>query len=201
MTMSKGVDYYFAPSSPWAYLGHERFLRIAAQTGASVQPRPVDYGKIFPLSGGLPLKHRAAQRQAYRFSELKRWRAHLDLPLTLEPKFFPVDANPANHLLAVALTFGVVATLRLAGDLMRACWAEERDIADEATLVAIATAGGLDGSALLAASRGAAATAAYDQFTQQAVDAQVFGAPTYVFNSELFWGQDRLDFLERALAS
>ena len=97
MTVSKIVDYYFTPSSPWAYLGHDRFLRIAAQTGASVQPRPVDYGKIFPVSGGVPLKQRATQRQAYRFSELKRWRAQLALPLTLEPRFFPVDANPANH--------------------------------------------------------------------------------------------------------
>ena len=199
--MSKIVDYYFTPSSPWAYLGHDRFMRMATQTGAGVQPRPVDYGRIFPLSGGLPLKQRAAQRQTYRFSELKRWRAHLKLPLTLEPRFFPVDANPANHLLAAALTFGADASLRLAGALMRACWAEERNIADEATLVAIATTSGLDGSVLLAASRGAAATAAYDQFTQQAIDAQVFGAPTYVFNGELFWGQDRLDFLERALAS
>ena len=199
--MAKVVDYYFTPSSPWAYLGHDRLLRIAANTGASVQPRPVDYGRIFPVSGGVPLKQRAAQRQAYRFSELKRWRAHLDLPLTLEPRFFPVDANPANHLLAAALSFGADAALRLAGALMRACWAEQRNIADEAALVTIATASGLDGSALMAASRGESATTAYAQFTQQAIDAQVFGAPTYVFNGEMFWGQDRLDFLERALAS
>lgn len=198
--MAKVVDYYFTPSSPWAYLGHDRLLRIAANTGASVQPRPVDYGRIFPVSGGVPLKQRATQRQAYRFSELKRWRAHLDLPLTLEPRFFPVDANPANHLLAAALSFGADAALRLAGALMRACWAEQRNIADEAALVTIATASGLDGSALMAASRGESATTAYAQFTQQAIDAQVFGAPTYVFNGELFWGQDRLDFLERALA-
>ncbi len=198
--MSKVVDYYFTPSSPWAYLGHDRLLRIAAQAGASVQPRPVDYGKIFPVSGGVPLKQRAAQRQAYRFAELKRWRAHLDLPLTLEPRFFPVNADPANHLLASALSFGADATLRLAGALMRACWAEERNIADEATLVTIATASGLDGSALMTASHGEAASTAYAQFTQQAIDAQVFGAPTYVSNGEMFWGQDRLDFLERALA-
>ena len=199
--MAKVVDYYFTPSSPWAYLGHDRLLRIAAQAGASVQPRPVDYGKIFPVSGGVPLKQRAAQRQAYRFDELKRWRAHLDLPLTLEPRFFPVDANPANHLLASALSFGAAATLRLAGALMRACWAEERNIADEATLVAIATASGLDGSTLMAASHGEAASTAYAQFTQKAIDAQVFGAPAYVLNGEMFWGQDRLDFLERALAT
>lgn len=199
--MAKVVDYYFTPSSPWAYLGHDRLLRIAANAGASVQPRPVDYGRIFPVSGGVPLKQRAAQRQAYRFSELKRWRAHLGVPLTLEPRFFPVDANPANHLLAAALSFGADAALRLAGALMRACWAEERNIADEAALVTIATASGLDGSALMAASRGESATTAYAQFTQQAIDAQVFGAPTYVLNGQMFWGQDRLDFLERALAS
>ena len=197
--MAKIIDYYLTPSSPWTYLGHERLLQIAAKSGAIVHPKPVDYGRIFPLSGGLPLKQRAAQRQAYRFSELKRWRGHLGLPLTLEPKYFPVDANPSARLLVAVLAKDAAIAMRLAGALLRACWAEERNIADAATLAGIATATGQDGPALLAESQGAEIAAAYDRLTDEAIEKQVFGAPTYSYNGELFWGQDRLDFLERAL--
>lgn len=197
--MSKFIDYYLTPASPWTYLGHERLLQIAAKAGAGIRPKPVDYGRIFPLSGGLPLKQRAAQRQAYRFSELKRWRAHLGLPLTLEPKYFPVDANPASRLLVAALALDAAGTMRLAGALLRACWAEERNIADVDSLAEIATAAGFDGHALLTASRGADIAAAYEKLTDEAVALQVFGAPTFAYKGELFWGQDRLDFLERAL--
>lgn len=197
--MSKIVDYYFSPVSPWAYLGHERFLAIAARAGASVRPRPVDYGRIFPVSGGLPLKQRPAQRQAYRMMELKRWRDFLGLPLILEPKFFPVNADPACLMLTAALGRGVEPTLQLAGAMMRAVWAEERNLADPDTLLALADACGLDGPALAQAARSEATAAAYAKHTDEAIERKVFGAPTYVLDGELFWGQDRLDFLERAL--
>ena len=199
--MSKVVDYYFTPVSPWAYLGHERFLAIAARAGATVRPRPVDYGRIFPVSGGLPLKQRPAQRQAYRMMELKRWRAHLGIPLNLEPKFFPVDAGPASLMLTAALAHGAQPTLRLAGAMLRAVWAEEKNLADPATLAALATSCGFDAAVLAREAAGEAAAASYARHTDEAIELKVFGAPTYVLNGELFWGQDRLDFLERALAA
>ena len=80
--MTKLVDYYFSPTSPWTYLGHQRFAEIARRHGAGVNVKPVDYGRIFPVSGGLPLKQRAAQRQAYRFMELRRFREQLGVPST-----------------------------------------------------------------------------------------------------------------------
>jgi 2-hydroxychromene-2-carboxylate isomerase len=199
--MSKTVDYYFTPVSPWAYLGHARFIAIATKAGAAVRPRPVDYGKIFPVSGGLPLKQRPAQRQAYRFMELKRWHAQLDLPLNLEPKYFPVDAGNASLMLTACLAQGGDATMRLAGGMLRAVWAEERNLADADTLVSIAHGAGLDGRALLDAAKDTETATTYARHTAEAIDLQVFGAPTYVYEGELFWGQDRLDFLERALVS
>ena len=92
------IAYYFTPVSPWAYLGHERFVRIARAAGAAVEVLPVDYGAIFPVSGGLPLAKRAPQRQAYRLVELRRFSEHLGLPLNLQPAFFPVDAGPSARL-------------------------------------------------------------------------------------------------------
>lgn len=197
--MSKTIDYYLSPVSPWTYLGHQRFTDLAAAYGAAVVAKPVDYGPVFKVSGGLPLKQRPLQRQAYRMMELKRWRACLDLPLTLEPRYFPTNANPAALLITAALPLGTADTMRLAGALMRACWAEDKDISDPGTLQEIADGQGLAGAELLASSRGPEALATYEKFTGEAIEAQVFGAPTYVYRGELFWGQDRLDLLERAL--
>ena len=199
--MTKVIDYYFAPSSPWAHLGHRRLCDVAAAAGATIVPMPVDFGRIFPVSGGLPLKQRSAQRQAYRISELKRWRSYLNEPLNLAPRYFPVDADPSSLLLIATLPLGSDAVMRLAGALMRACWVEERNIADSNTLAAIADEQGLHAGALLDVARTAESTATYEAFTARAIAMQVFGAPTFVFQNELFWGQDRLEFLQRALAA
>jgi 2-hydroxychromene-2-carboxylate isomerase len=205
--MPKIVDYYFTPVSPWSYLGHERLLEIAARHGATITAKPVDYGRIFPVSGGLPLKQRAPQRQAYRLQELKRWSAHLAKTLNLTPKFFPVSADKAAKWIIAAQARGAVDALpsdadalRLAGALLRAVWAEERDISDEATLASIAREQQLDPALLAAGAASADSAGRFDALTEEAIDRRIFGAPTYVYRDELFWGQDRLDFLDRALA-
>lgn len=199
--MPKSVDYYFTPVSPWAYLGHERFTRIAAKHGARVRVRPVDYGRIFPVSGGLPLKSRAPQRQAYRLVELARFRDYLGIPLNLEPRHFPVDPTPAAlAIIAADAAFGADAAMRLAGGCLRAVWAEERNVADTAEIAAIALEQGVDPEGLLRAEATAGARTKYDAYTDEAIARGVFGAPSYVLDGEIFWGQDRLDFLDRALA-
>jgi 2-hydroxychromene-2-carboxylate isomerase len=205
--MPKLIDYYFTPISPYTYLGHERFLEIAARHGATIAVKPVDYGRIFPASGGLPLKQRAPQRQAYRLIELERWSKHLGKPFNVKPKFFPVSPDAAARWIIAAQARDAADALRsdadalrLAGALLRAVWAEERDISDGPTLASIATEQRLD-PALLAAGAASPDTASrYDALTQEAIEHQIFGAPTYVYRDEPFWGQDRLDFLDRALA-
>jgi 2-hydroxychromene-2-carboxylate isomerase len=199
--MTLTVDYFMTPVSPYVYLGHQRLRQICARTGATLRLRVVDLGKIFPVSGGVALKDRAPQRQAYRLQELARWRDYLGMPLTLQPRHFPVPPAAASTLiLAAAERHGHDTALDLAFDCLRAVWAEERNIADADTLREIAQARGLDGTALLtqAASEDIAAT--FVQHTDEAIARGVFGAPTYALGNELFWGQDRLDFLERALA-
>ena len=197
--MSRTVLYYFAPQSPWAYLGHARFAELLRSSRRDVAVLPVDFGKVFPVSGGLPLPKRAPQRKAYRLLELKRFAEHLDVPLNVQPRFFPVDANPAARLItAVAQDDGMAAAMRLAGAVLAACWTQERDIASDGTLAEL-----LDETDLpperLARSREADIQARYDAHTQAAIDAGVFGAPSYVIDGELFWGQDRLDFVARKL--
>lgn len=198
--MTKIVDYYFTPTSPWTYLGHQRLVEMARRQGAEIRVKPVDYGVIFPPTGGLPLPKRAPARQAYRLLELKRWRARLGIELNLHPKFFPAPAGAASRMVIAADRAGGD-SLGLAHAILSAIWTQEKDIADLPTLSEIATAAGQDGAALLAASQEPGTQAAFEALTQEALARGVFGAPTYVYDDELFWGQDRLEFLDRALAA
>lgn len=199
--MPHTIDYYFTPISPWTYLGHERFARIAKAAGARINVLPVDLGgKVFPVSGGLPLAKRAPQRQAYRLVELARFSAFHGVPLNLHPKFFPVPPDDAARLIiTVAQHDGNDAAMALTGAITRATWLQERSIADTAELAAMLAAAGLPAQRL-AESQSPEVQARFEANTQQAIDAGVFGAPSYVVDGELFWGQDRLDFLERRLA-
>jgi len=198
--MSLSIDYYFAPQSPWTYLGHARFAAMAQAAGATVRVRPVDLGgKVFPISGGLPLPKRAPQRQAYRLLELKRYSDFLQIPLNPQPRYFPVNGDDAAGLIiAVDLHDGADAAMRIAGAVMAACWTQERNIADEKVLAELLAEQGLDAKRLEQA-YSQAAQERYQAYTQQAIDAGVFGAPSYVIDGEIFWGQDRLDFVERRL--
>jgi 2-hydroxychromene-2-carboxylate isomerase len=198
--MSGHVDYYFTPISPFVYLGHARFVAIARRHGATIAVKPINLGQVFPVSGGLPLSKRAPQRQAYRLVELKRWSHHLGVPLNPQPAHFPISADLASRWVLAALEQSVDVALDLALAQGRAVWAEDRNIADAATLAAIATAQGLDAAALAERANAADIAMRYAVLTQEAIDRGVFGAPTYVCGGELFWGQDRLDFLDRALA-
>lgn len=199
--MSKTVDYYLAPQSPWTYLGHQRFVQIVKDAGATVRVMPMDLGKVFPISGGLPLGKRAPQRQAYRLVELTRFSKALNLPLNLHPKFFPVAGDPAAKLIiAVDMHHGTQAALSITGDVLSAVWHEERNIADAATLAGLLSKHQLD-AACLDLSNTTEVQTRYDSYTQSAIDAQVFGAPSFVIEGEMFWGQDRLDFVAAALKS
>ena len=198
--MPVAIDYFLALQSPWTYLGHERFVRIAAAAQATVQVRPVDLGQVFPVSGGLPLAKRAPQRQAYRLVELERFSRWLGVPLNLQPKFFPVSADAAARLvIAVDQAEGTAAALQLAGRVLAAVWAQERDIASAQTLAELLAECALP-TQRLAEAGSDAVQAAYERGTQQAIAAGVFGSPSYVVRGEIFWGQDRLEFLERRLA-
>ena len=200
--MSHSVDYYFAPQSPWAYLGHQRFQNILQKSGASVRVMPIDLGgKVFPISGGLPLGQRAPQRQAYRLTELARFSKWLGAPLHLKPTFFPVSGDDAAKLIiAVDMAQGANAAMAISGAILSAVWSQQRNIADEKTLVELLKEQNLPASCLEQA-YSQATQERYETYTQMAIDAGVFGAPSYVVNGEIFWGQDRLDFVERVLAT
>lgn len=193
------VDFYFTPISPWTYFGMARFRAMAARYRAAVNYKPVDLGPMFASVGVKPLKDRPEPLKRNRLNELRRWRDFLALPLNLHPKFFPTSPIPSSRLIIAARRQGHDVG-ELSEALMRACWVEERDISDPATCIDIANACSLDGAALEAASRGAEVQDEFEANTKEALSRYIWGSPSYYVEGELFFGQDRLPFLERRLA-
>ena len=198
--MTVTVDYYLSLNSPWTYLGSAPFAEIAKRNNVTVNAKPAKFGPIFEQTGGLPLPKRSPQRRAYRLMELKRWREVRGVPLNLEPKHFPSDDTVATRLVIAAKLQGKDAH-RLSLELGRAVWEREESLADPDTMSSAAKRAGLDAGELRAGGPSdAELDALYEQYTQEALKAGVFGAPSYVLPSgEIFWGQDRLELLERAL--
>lgn len=192
------VVYYMSPASPYCYLGAERLVEIADRSGADLAIKPIDTGRTLPAGGGLPVKQRAPSRQAYRLVELARWRDHLARPMHIEPAFFPVDGGPASLMIVAAKQAGQDA-MGLSIAISKGTWEQQRDIADAATLAEIAGEAGYDGGALLAAAKAPAVAAEFQANTEEALAAGVFGVPWTTVDGMPFWGQDRLDFVARAL--
>ena len=197
--MAKQIDCYLSLNSPWSYMGHRRFADLAERHGLAIRLHPVDYaGIIFPATGGLPVGKRSPQRQAYRLVELERWRKHLDIALNIHPRFWPADEVLAAKTVLAARESGA-GSVALAGALMRAVWAEERNIADRDTLLAVATECDLDGDGLIAAAETPEMADLRASESREAIERGVFGAPTYIYREQPFWGQDRLDLLALAI--
>jgi 2-hydroxychromene-2-carboxylate isomerase len=182
-------------------MGMARLADIARRRRASIRVKPTRFADVFAKTGGLPLPKRSPERRAYRMMELKRWSAHLALPIVLTPKFAPADETAGVRLLIAAAAQGLDAT-RLAEELGRAMWERDENIAEPAVIATAAVRAGLDAASIRATGPDdAALDARWSANTEEAVARGVFGAPSYVLESgEIFWGQDRLDFLDRALA-
>ncbi len=200
--MAQHIDYYASLNSPWTHLGAARIEALAANHDASLRIWPVDFGAIFPASGGLPLPKRAPQRQAYRLMELRRWRDFLGVPINVEPKFFPAsEALTGPCVIALRETQGDAPAIKLAHRVLRAVWQDELNPGDPATLARLITEIGLDANAVMQLGAEPRWTERRTADTQAALDRGVFGAPSYVIGDEIFWGQDRLDFVGRKLAA
>lgn len=189
------IEYYFSTLSPYAYLAGVRLEEIAARHGAGVTYKPLDILQLFARTGGVAPKDRHPARMAYRAQELPRQAKKLDMPLNLQPAHWPTNAAPSSYAIIAAQNAGGGDLGALVHEVLRACWAEERDIAEDVVIKdCLETAGfdpGLADSGLLTGAETYAAN------LEDAVAANVFGAPFYVVDSgQSFWGQDRLDDLD-----
>ena len=199
------IEYYFALASPWSYLGNQRLREIAAAHDAVIDPFIVDYDAMFAAAGTIPLPGRPPLRKAYRLVELRRWSAWRGVPLVPEPRHYRGEVEePDERLAALMVTAARAAgedSLALAHAIGRALWVEERFPFVRTELLSIAAASGFDGPSLLAAAEAPETARLYASQTERAIARGVFGMPFYIYRGEPFWGQDRLEMLEAALAS
>ena len=198
--MPRTIDYWFSLASPWAFLGHQAFLDLAQAHDVTVRYKPVDLGEVFPHTGGLPLPKRHPARQRYRILELQRWREVRGLALKINPKHWPFPVATANRSIIAVAEAGADPG-RYTRRAFWGIWVEDRDLGDEAVLVALLNACGHDGAKMLSAAKSDATGAIYAANAAAAVDSNVIGSPCYVLDGEVFWGQDRLGLLESALES
>ncbi|TSJ64673.1 2-hydroxychromene-2-carboxylate isomerase [Starkeya sp. 3C] len=197
--MSRSIDYYFSIVSPWAFIGHAPFLDVARRHGARVNFRPVFLGELFADTGGLPLPRRHPARQRYRLVELKRWREARGIDFHVSPAHWPLDAKHGDRLVIAAQIAGHDAAPLIAR-LISGVWQREENMADPATLAEVLAELGLPAELLEMAAADRTAVI-YQANHDAAVEADVFGSPAYVLDGEVFWGQDRIDLLDRALSS
>lgn len=198
--MTRTITYYFTCSSPWTYIGHEPFLEVVGRHALKVEYRPMSTTAVFARTGGLPLGQRPKQRQRYRLLELQRWRDRRGMTFNIQPRFFPVDPGLADR--------SVIALIARDRDpdpylrrVFETAWEEEGDISDAGTLAALLEETGHPAGDVLDEARGNAVEAIYTLNGESAVAADVFGAPSYVLDGEIFWGQDRVELLDDALSS
>lgn len=197
--MARKLDFYFSLQSPWAYIGHAELQGLAARHGLKVDYRPVALSQVYPESGGLPLAKRHPARQRYRIVELQRWREKRGLHFHLHPKFWPLDPAPGDRTICAMQAAGVDPA-KFIGAAFAGIFERERNLADKAVIAATLRECGYEPHWLDRGESGEAEIL-YQRNLALALEAGVFGSPSYVLDGEVFWGQDRLELLDDALTS
>lgn len=193
------IDYYFATISPFTYLAGDRLEQVAAKHGATIAYKPLDIMGLFQRTGGVAPKDRHPNRQAYRAQDLRRQAALTGLSMNMQPAHFPTNMAPSAYAIIAAQNAGGGDVGQLARLILSACWAEEKDVAEEAVIRDCLSAAGFDPA--LADSGLLTGAETYAQNLEDAVSAGVFGAPFYIVDdAERFWGQDRIGELDLHLA-
>ena len=193
------IDYFFVTLSPWTYLAGGKLEEIAAKHGATVTYKPVDMNRVFAATGGLPLGQRSDARKAYRLQELARAQKKTGLPLTLHPAHFPTNPAPSAYAIIAAQKAGGGDLGALCRHILSACWAEEKNIAEDEVIRDCLARAGFDPALANKGLLDGAMT--YEANTEEAIARGAFGAPFYITNTgACFWGQDRLDDLDAHLA-
>ncbi|MEL6690926.1 MAG: 2-hydroxychromene-2-carboxylate isomerase [Pseudomonadota bacterium] len=193
------IDYYFSTISPYTYLAGTRMEEVAAKHGATITYKPLDIITLFARTGGTAPKDRHPARQEYRAQELVRQADKLGMAFNLKPAHWPTNPAPSSY--------AFIAAIKAGGDLgalvhafTRACWAEEKDIAEDSVIRECLSAAGFDPA--LADSGLLAGAEAYAQNLEDGVNAGAFGAPFYITDDGArFWGQDRIEDLDRHLSA
>ncbi|WP_223424042.1 2-hydroxychromene-2-carboxylate isomerase [Tateyamaria pelophila] len=195
------LTYYYSAHSAFAYLGSARVMEICRAHDLTLVHRPIPLSPVVEAQGSLPFRARTQAHVDYFFGrEIERWAAYRDVPVVqFRPTYHDADYTLASGMI-LALGDRGPAVDAMAHALLEAHWRDDADLSDIATLSSIAVRLGHDDATLLTQAQAPEVVERYAQNAQAALTANVFGSPTYVLEGEMFYGQDRLELLERAIA-
>src|SRR4051812_2924486 len=189
------VEFFYDYASTYSYLAHREIERIAEETGAELVFKPMVLGFVFKASGN-SMPAAVPAKGAYMMRDVARWTRRCGLPFQM-PSAFPVNSIRALRGAVAALQDGVFPAYHHA--VMEAYWGHDKDIGDRDVLIAVADGAGLDGEQLVARTEDASVKDQLKANTDEAIGRGAFGAPTFFVGDEMFWGNDRLDFVAEAL--
>jgi len=192
------IDYFMFPISPFTYLAGNGLEEVAEKHGATITYKPFGLIQVFGQTGGTPPGDRHPSRQVWRLQELERIGKMNSMPINLKPAHFPTNPVPAMSAIIAAQDAGGGDLGGLCQSLLKACWVEEKNIADDDVITACLSANGFDEG--LATSGMLTGSETIERNTNEAVERGVFGAPTYLVDDQVFFGQDRLNYLDAYLA-
>lgn len=194
------IEYFYAAHSAFAYLGSRRFMDIAQAAGRRIVHRPYDLRRALPAIGSPDFRARTKPHYAYFFGrEIQRWSEYRDAPvLGYTPTHHQNDIDLPNCVLIAGQEAGLVID-ELAHRMLESHWKEDSDLADRETLMRLCDQVGIGGASLLDAAGSPEIRAIYDRYTEEAIERSVFGSPTYFVDGDMFYGQDHLEMVERAL--
>ena len=195
----KKILYFYSVASPWSYLGIKRLKEISKKYSAQIIEKPIDLvGKVFVATGGTPVPQRHISRQNYRLLELKRWGEFLNIKINQKPKFFP-PKDPHLPALFCLASIDMGINMDFSSKVLEHLWVKENDISNIDTLKLIADDLKISFEELSKLAASDKIKKIYEANTQEAINMNIFGVPSYVYNNEIFWGQDRLELLEYSL--
>ena len=195
------VEYYYSVASPYAYLGVKKFQEIVKKYSLEVIEKPIDLvGTVFAETGGTPVPKRHPSRQKYRLIEIERFGKKLNININKQPKFFP-PADPHKAALFTIASIKAGLSIDFGKEVLTKLWSEEKDISQDSVLEEVCRKFKLNFNEIKAVANSEEVKGIYLSNSNDAIAKGVFGAPTFIMNNELFWGQDRLDFLEDKIKS
>jgi len=195
----KKILYFYSVASPFAHLGNKRLIEISKKYSVEIIEKPIDLvGKVFVATGGVPVPQRHISRQNYRLLELKRWGDFLNIKINQKPKFFP-PKDPHTPALFCIASIDMGIKIEFGMKVLEQLWAQENDISNLETLKFIANDLKINFEDLNKLAMSDKIKNIYEANTQEAINMNIFGVPTYIYNNEMFWGQDRLELLEYSL--
>ncbi len=201
VAMSHSIEYFYSAHSAFAYLGSARLMAIAEATDCRIVHRPMDLRRVVREGGAQPIAQRSQAHIDYFFGrEIDRWSQERDAPVIGHmPTHHRKDITLPNCVIIAGILAGVDVD-HLAHALLTGHWRDDADLADPATLSELVTKAGYDAEFLLnSAQYDRAVSAAYEANTDEAVARSVFGSPTYFVDGDMFYGQDRLELIEKTL--